>query len=64
MMSLGDLDGVWTQSWDVTFRDPLRELWFLLPVEGCPFPQAGRYQMELAVNEELAAQTVLRVIKV
>src|SRR5260370_31684277 len=48
MMSLEDLEDVWTHSWKATFHDPLRELWFLMPVAACPFPKPGRYQMGLS----------------
>ena len=64
MISLEDLEYVWTHSWKATFKDPLKELWFLMPVAACRFPKAGRYQAGLAIDGEPAAQTVLQVLSV
>jgi hypothetical protein len=64
IVSLEDLEEVWTNSWKAKFPHPLRELWFLLPVAACRFPQAGRYQVELAIDREPTAQTILRVLSV
>jgi hypothetical protein len=61
--SLEDMEEVWTNSWKVKFNDPLRELWFLLPVTNCPFPEAGRYQVELTIDGDPTARTLLPVFE-
>jgi len=62
IMSLEDGDDVWTRSWDVTFLDPLAERWFLLPVDDCTFPQAGKYEVGLTIDGEPAARTILQIL--
>src|SRR5580698_7092978 len=37
--SLEDWQEVWTRSWNVVFRDPLSERWFIMPATDCTFPQ-------------------------
>jgi Family of unknown function (DUF6941) len=59
--SLVDLDVIWSHSWRATFKNPLKELWFLMPVNDCEIVQPGTYQVGLAVDKELAAQTIIRV---
>jgi Family of unknown function (DUF6941) len=59
--SLVDLDVVWVHSWRAKFKDPLKELWFLMPVNNCVIGQPGAYQVGLAIDEDLAAQTIVRV---
>jgi hypothetical protein len=62
IVSLEDMEDVWTNSWRANFDDPLRELWFLMPVTDCPYPQAGRYQVELTIDGDPTARTLLRVL--
>jgi hypothetical protein len=64
IVSLEDMEEVWTNSWRAKFDDPLRELWFLLPVAVCIFPRAGRYQVGLTIDREPAARTILQVLSV
>lgn len=62
--SLEGMQDVWEHSWEADFPDPLKELWFLIPVAGCTFPEPGRYQAALSVNGEATAQAILRVEEV
>lgn len=45
VMSLADGEIVWIRSWNESFKDPLLERWFVLPVKDCPFPNTGSYQV-------------------
>jgi hypothetical protein len=64
MTSLEDMEDVWTRSWKARFHDPLKELWFLMPVAACTFPQPGRYQAELSLDGEPTAQSIFQVLSV
>ncbi len=62
IVSLADLGDVWSQTWNVNFSDQVAEHWILLPVNDCEFPEEGAYQVELNIDGEPAARTVLRII--
>ena len=63
VVSLDDMKDIWTNRWSVRFADPIAERWFTFPVGECSFPKAGTYQVELTINGEPAARTLLRVTK-
>lgn len=43
-------------------HDPVVERWFLIPVNDCSFPHAGSYEVELTIEGESAARTLLQIV--
>lgn len=56
-----NLNEIWVDSWDIRLKDPLKEIWFLLPVAECVFDQPGRYQVSAWLDGELMATTMVRI---
>lgn len=59
---LDDMDVIWTQTRKAKLTDPLKEIWFLLPVTECVFPRPGKYEISLTIDRQHAAQTVFQVL--
>ncbi|GEM_PF-2017797 len=62
LTSLNDLDDVIMRTWRIALTDPLKEVWFLLPVPGYVFPNPGKYEVAVAIDNERAAQTTFHVL--
>ena len=57
--SLADLRDVFTKVWRIRLSDPLKEVWFLLPVSGCVIPGPGKYEIAVAIDNNRVAQTAI-----
>lgn len=62
LVSLDDLDVIATRSWMVSMKDAVKEYWFLLSMQECVFPHPGKYQLNLGIDKEHAAQTSFHVL--
>ena len=56
-----DLDDIWEKSWDISIKDPLKEIWYLLPINGCTVERPGSYQVSAWLDGEPLARTVVRI---
>ena len=61
---LDDMEVIWTESRKAKLKDPLKEIWYLLPVSDCVFSRPGKYEISLAVDGQHAAQTVFQVLHI